>query len=214
VGFQVNGPDPRTDIPGDSLDLVVITIEKGAQLDPQNPPVNGYAPSGISVSFDVVHGNQGNGPALCSDPSSDCVFVKYSPGLPESAFSSFSVGIRKPPGPVDLCALSTTGLFATFKFHNSGLTVTSALTGSQTGNPPECSFQLTANSQSPVSGTLTFDPTAYVPPGPSASLLPCTPVPGGSGSFFCPDPKIVGGADGDANDNVQPPGPTGGTAPR
>jgi hypothetical protein len=211
VIFDVRGPDPRTDISGDSLDLVVITIEKGAQLDPQNPPVKISAPPGISVSFNVVQGNQGNGPALCSDPSSDCVFVKYSPGLPESAFSSFSVGIRKPPGPVDLCALSTTGLFATFKFHNSGLTVTSALTGS----PPNCSFELAAGSQFPVSGTLTFDPTAYVPPsGPSGPLLPCTPVAGPSGSFFCPSPILIGGADGDANDNVQPPGPTGGSAPR
>jgi hypothetical protein len=207
IFFNVTGPVPGTDRPGETLDGLILTLNKAVQFDPDNR-VRFFPPNRRLVAdVDYIPGSKRN--PECPDPSTECLVISLSPGLPENQNLTFSQGIiRKSVSardtserdardyhegkrnyderkrdqderkrPVTLTQLAAAGAFITSIF-SDGLHIKSALTG------PNPSGQLTANSQYPIpTGVPQIDLSKYTSPpadpaNPSGpALLPCTPVP-------------------------------------
>jgi hypothetical protein len=230
VYITVTGPD----VFGETLDTFIIAIDKHnkIQFDPQNQATFN-PPHGISVKFNYVIGNAGNGPALgCGDPATECLVIQLSPGLGFGQDLFFTQGFRKPPGPLSIPdEFAAASPLVTFGL-SDGLTITSPLnqisggvvvTDSQhplPGTSPTVDLNKYYQAGNSASGcTLTFDALTR-PAGPTGNNRPaisagascgtdCAPPPP-----ICQDPTIQGGADGLASEEGgQPPGPTGGSAP-
>jgi hypothetical protein len=212
IFFNVTGPVPGTDRPGETLDGLILTLNKAVQFDPDNR-VFFFPPNRTLVAdVDYIRGSKRN--PDCPDPATECLLISLSPGLPENQNLTFSQGIirksiyehdasARDPGdydegkrnyderkrdhderkrPVTLTQLAAAGAFITSIF-SDGLHIKSALTG------PNASGQLTANSQNPIpTETSQIDLSKYTsPPADPANpsgppLLPCTPVPINTGA--------------------------------
>jgi hypothetical protein len=204
IFFNVTGPVPGTDRPGETLDGLILTLNRAVQFDPDNR-VRFFPPNNRLVSdVDYIHGCKSN--LDCPDPATECLAISLSPGLPENQNLTFSQGIIRKSvyerdasehdardyderkrdhdqrkRPITLTQLAATGAFITSIF-SDGLHIKSALAG------PNPSGQLTANSQFPIpTGAPQMDLSKYTsPPADSANpsgpaLLPCTPLPTNSG---------------------------------
>jgi hypothetical protein len=200
IFFNVTGPVPGTDRPGETLDSLILTLNNAVQFDSDNK-VRFFPPNRTLVSdVDYIRGSKRS--RDCPDPATECLVISLSPGLPENQNLTFSQGIIQKSiyerdaseldsrdnnertrdhgeqrHPVTLIQLASAGAFITSIF-SDGLHIKSALTG------PNPSGQLTANSQYPIpTGVPQVDLSKYTSPpadpaNPSGpALLPCTPVP-------------------------------------
>jgi hypothetical protein len=92
IFFNVTGPVPGTDRPGETLDGLILTLNNAVQFDPDNR-VRFFPPDNRLVAdVDYIHGSKRN--PDCPDPATECLVISLSPGLPENQNLTFSTRHR------------------------------------------------------------------------------------------------------------------------